>query len=248
MSWFPFLQFTLHQQKCGQRLGTDSMLLGAWTACEQSQTILDIGTGSGVLALMLAQRAQQALIDAIEPDGPSAEQAGENVASSPWPQRIHVHQARLQDWRPAGRYDLLICNPPYFDESTRAGSHARHQARHTDGLGRQELLEHAQRLLRPTGRLALVLPLRPSEAFIQRAEASSWQLRRQCRIRHSPAHPPSRLLLDLVHPAAAADRPPARLEELVIRGEDGKYSPTYLELTQSYHTPAPPKGFSRRQA
>lgn len=248
MSWFPFLRFTLQQDKCGQRLGTDSMLLGAWTACEQSQAILDIGTGSGVLALMLAQRAPQARIDAIEPDPLAAEQAGENVANSPWSARIRVHQARLQAWQPSGLYDLLICNPPYFDQATRAGSQARHQARHTDGLGRQELLEHAQRLLIPGGRLALVLPLDQGQAFIQLAAAAGWQLRRQCQIRHSSAHAPSRLLLDLSRPPALAELPPASCQELVIRSPDGKYSPAYLELTQSYHTPAPPQGFSRGRA
>lgn len=239
MSWFGFRQFVLRQAEGVHRLGTDAMLLGAWTRCEGAGQLLDVGTGTGVLALMLAQRAQRARLDAIDPEPPAVAQARANVAASPWAGRIRVHQARLQDWRPQQSYDLIVCNPPYFSETTRAHGQARQRARHTDDLSHAELLEHSLRLLGPAGRLSLVLPLAPAQKLLA---DSPLYLRRRCLVRHSARHHPSRMLLEF-------GREPAEPEvaELLLRTETGAFSAAYLQLTQIYHTPRPPADFRRGQ-
>lgn len=214
------------------------MLLGSWVQASAGP-ILDIGTGTGVLALMLAQRSGTALIEAIEPDPESVLQARANIQASPWPE-IQVIQTRLQDFTPDRAYELMICNPPYFDEPIRATGAARHEARHTDELSHQELLEHALRLLTPSGRLALVLPLRHGQALLK--NLSGLQLLRSCEVRHSLNHPAKRLLLELGRQpglTASSDL----TGELCIRDPDGSYSAAYRALTEEYHTLAPPPEF-----
>ncbi|MGV3524158.1 MAG: tRNA1(Val) (adenine(37)-N6)-methyltransferase [Candidatus Sericytochromatia bacterium] len=248
MSWFPFRQFTVHQERCAHRVGTDGMLLGAWTALPPSGWVLDVGTGTGVLALMLAQRGPALAFDALEIDPASAAQAAENVAGSPWPERIAVHTGALQDWQTHRRYALVICNPPFFDEPKRAQSPARDRARHSASLPHGELLAHSQRLLQPTGQLSVILPLQPGERLIAEALAQGWQLRRRWEVRHSSEHAPKRLLLGLAAPAA--ERPPAEACEtgtLCLRERDGSFTAAYRALTADYHSlTAPPGQHPRR--
>ena len=242
MSFFRFLRFDVHQGQCAHRVGTDAMLLGAWTRAGKGR-ILDVGTGSGVLALMLAQRSDQAEIDAIEPDRPSAAQASENVAASPWPERIRIQPCRLQDWAPDYCYDLIVCNPPYFDELTQAKGEARHLARHSASLSREALIRHAQRLLAPGGRLALVLPLAYGDELIALAGQSGLYPQRSCVVRHSPTHAPKRLLIELGKQQAASEA-----GSLAIRDLNGLYSADYRALTSVYHSLAPPLEYDRARA
>ncbi|HEY9842158.1 MAG: tRNA1(Val) (adenine(37)-N6)-methyltransferase [Candidatus Sericytochromatia bacterium] len=246
MSYFRFRLYDVHQDRCGHRVGTDAMLLGAWAGvgCKK---ILDVGTGTGVLALMLAQRAREAMIDAIDIDLQSVLQARENVAASPWPERIRIHGCALQDWE-GEAYDLIVCNPPYYTETTRALGASRHQARHTDSLQPDELLVHALRLLGPRGRLAAVLPLDQGQDMAQSATGLGFHLQRCCQVRHSPAHPPRRLLLELGREPATQPAKAEQISELAIRDGDGGYSPTYRALTEIYHSLAPPPEFQRARA
>ncbi len=242
MSFFRFCQFDIYQQDVAHRVGTDAMLLGSWTHPSEGP-ILDVGTGTGVLALMLAQRSAQyqAQIEALEPHQASAEQARANIAASPWPQ-IQVTQSRLQDYQTETRYQLIVCNPPYFDEPTRATGQARHTARHIDDLNHADLLNHTLSLLAARGRLALVLPLRHAETLIKEAQLKGLQLQRRCDVRHSVNHPVKRLLLELsLSPAIAPEQ-----TELCIRNPDGSYSADYRKLTEQYHTLAPPPDYKRQ--
>lgn len=247
MSYFPFQRFRIEQDRCAHRVGTDGMLLGAWVRLGASRSILDIGTGTGLLALMLAQASEgQPLavnIDAIEIDPASALQARENIAASPWPDRIEVHTVALADWKPAKAYDLIVCNPPFFSGPARAATAERQQARHVESLPPQELLGQALRLLQPEGRLALVLPLDSGRRLIRHAAEMGLFPSRRCLLRHSLAHAPKRLLLELWR----GPENPA-IDELAIREADGSYSAAYLALTDSFHSPKAPPGYVRNKS
>lgn len=156
---------------------TDSVLLGAWAFTGNDtapETVLDIGTGCGVLALMMAQRFPHARIDAIEIDGPSAEEARENVQASPWPYRISVIHADFKTFAFSRTYSLIVCNPPYFQQALESPHERRNRARHsnTSGLTYQQLVNGVSRILRDDGTLALILPAATKAAFLKTAMQS----------------------------------------------------------------------------
>lgn len=226
------------------KVGTDGMLLGAWAkawtqALNPADTgyILDIGTGTGILALMLAQRSPHAVIDALEIEAQAAQQAHHNVQASPWGQRIHVHHLAVQDWQPRSLYDLLVCNPPYFSQALSTGSQARNLARQTHTLDHAELLEQADRLLKPLGLLSLVLPAENGQAFEDLAQQSSFGLRRRCRVQHSHKHPVSRWLMEWQKESKAQDLSPK--EESLILKDGQAFSKAYRQLTAGYHLGSP---------
>lgn len=159
-TYFSFKQFTVYQDRCAMKVGIDGVLLGAWTSVEGALHTLDIGTGTGLIALMLAQRSNS-LIDAIEVDHQTVLQALENVERSPWAHRISVKEISLQSFSKLStqRYDLIVSNPPYFNNSLKAPCENRTKARHTDSLTHEELITHAMLLLKPTGRISIILPL-----------------------------------------------------------------------------------------
>jgi tRNA1Val (adenine37-N6)-methyltransferase len=163
---FHFKKFSVHHDRSGLKVGTDAVLLGAWVNVSGAKRVLDIGTGSGVIALMLAQRAsEETLIDAVEIEEADATQAEENVKQSPWPKKIIIHHNAIQDFNPPYKFDLIVSNPPYFSNSLLPPAAARAQARHTRSLGLDELMDHALRLLNPKGRFALILPLEEGKKF-----------------------------------------------------------------------------------
>jgi tRNA1Val (adenine37-N6)-methyltransferase len=158
--YFSFKQFTVYHDKCAMKVGIDGVLLGAWTDVENSNAILDIGTGTGLIALMLAQRGN-GTVEAIDIDPNAVLQAKENITNSPWADRIHVHETSLQQFaeNSTKRYDLIVSNPPYFVNSTKAPAENRSAARHTDTLSHEELIRNARILLKRTGRISIILPV-----------------------------------------------------------------------------------------
>lgn len=172
--YFRFKQFTVNQDKCAFKVGTDGVLLGASADISGVKTILDAGTGTGLIALMLAQRCD-AEITAIEPDRDSFEQACSNVANSPWAERINVINARLQDFEPAtGRFDLIVSNPPFFSDSLKNPDPGKAAARHNILLNNKDLLSGATRLMSEGGRLQVIMPY--AEGNILIAEAQEYGL------------------------------------------------------------------------
>ncbi|MDX2256920.1 MAG: methyltransferase [Pseudanabaenaceae cyanobacterium bins.39] len=168
---FDFKQFSVQQDRCAMKVGTDGILLGAWTEVEDCKQILDIGTGTGLIALMVAQRAPLAKIDAVEMDQDACNQAQENIERSPWCDRISVYSDRIQNFAQncSQQYDLIICNPPYFVNSAPSPQRSRHIARHSDQLSQIELLEIALLLLKPQGKLSLIYPYNLAFKLIQQS-------------------------------------------------------------------------------
>lgn len=177
---FRFKKFSVAHDRCAMKVGTDAVLLGAWVKVTDAQTILDVGTGSGVIALMLAQRTgETTLVDALEVEKEDAEQAKENFDTSPWASRLRVIQKTLQQFNPDSLYDLIVSNPPYFSNSLLPPSADRTRTRHTHHLTFEELIQHSIRLLKPNGRLAVVLPYQEGLNFKQIAHDLGLHLHRQ---------------------------------------------------------------------
>ncbi len=153
---FRFKQFTVSNDRAAMRVGTDGVLLGAWTAVEGASRVLDVGTGTGVVALMIAQRARTALIEAIDIDADAVGEASDNFARSPWSDRLSASQCAFQHYR-GGPFDLIVCNPPYYNGHAVTGE-ARAHARHSASLTLENLIVGSRQLLSPCGSLALVLP------------------------------------------------------------------------------------------
>jgi tRNA1Val (adenine37-N6)-methyltransferase len=181
---FVFKQFTIHQQKCAHKVGTDAVLLGSWAKVEKARNILDIGTGTGVIALMMAQKSQ-AHIDAIDMEQRSYEQALENAAHSPWADRIKVHLSSLQDFSKTAekKYNVIISNPPYFVDSYKAPDEERSHARHNDTLPFKDLVEGVKNLLLPDGKFYIILPTKEALDFKTMAEKKGLHLVKRLRVK-----------------------------------------------------------------
>ena len=158
--YFNFKQFSINQDKCAMKVNTDGVLLGAWCTTENTNNILDIGTGTGLIALMLAQKSEAEIV-AIEIDENAAIQAQENVSQSKWYNRIKVIHESFQEFSESSneKFDLIVSNPPYFVDSLKAPTATRNMARHTDNLSHKDLFRHSANLLAKNGRLCLILPI-----------------------------------------------------------------------------------------
>ncbi len=160
---FQFKQFTVHQDRCAMKVGTDGVLLGAWTSLDHSpENILDIGSGTGIIALMLAQRSEAFQIDALEIEENAYEQAVENFEASDWGDRLFCYHAGfdefVEEMQDEEKYDLIISNPPFFSEDYKSGNDHRDQARFADALPLPELIEGASLLLSENGHFDLIIP------------------------------------------------------------------------------------------
>jgi tRNA1Val (adenine37-N6)-methyltransferase len=230
---FRFKQFTVHQEHAAFKVTTDSVLLGAWAAIEGAATILDIGTGTGLLALMAAQRSDANIV-AIEPDRNSFMQAGINITVSRWHDRITLLNTSIQDYVPVGSllFDAIITNPPYFVDSLVNPDEGRARTRHAVTMTYTDLLEAARRLLAPAGILHLVLPVVEAGRFVELAQNYNLHLMKRMLARPIPGVPPSRVLMSLQRGS------PERTEESEIVIEEGGrhlYSDEYVSLTNDFY-------------
>lgn len=232
-STFVFKQFKINQDRCGMKVGTDAVLLGSWTDTDEAETILDIGTGTGIIALMLAQRSN-ALIDAIDVEESACSQAVENVEASPWSKRIKIQHIALQAFAIAhkNKYDLIVSNPPYFIDSSKAEGIERSISRHTDLLPFDELASGVVKLLKPAGKFCVILPVKEGNIFRAIMEKQGLHLTRLLRIKGSEDKPTiKRLLMQFEF----VKKP---LSESTISIEKKKrhhYTEHYKILTQDYY-------------
>lgn len=224
---FRFKRFSVVNRLAAMKVGTDGVLLGAWTDITGAGLILDAGTGSGLIALMLAQRAPHALIDAIDIVDDAVAEAAANIAASPWADRITACRADLLAYRPETRYDLIVSNPPFFNTTLRSPDDARALARHGDGLSFESLIAAAPPLLAADGRLAFISPADREDDIVCAAAMARMHVTRLTRVYTRLRAPsPTRLLWQL-------DMRPAPLVTASLRVGDSCYQaltgPFYLD-------------------
>lgn len=229
---FVFKQFKILQDKCAMKVGTDAVLLGSWVNCPNAKTILDIGTGTGIIALMLAQKIG-GKIDAIDIDENAYLQASENVGDSKWKDRIQVFHTSLQDFANVTnhKYDLIVSNPPYFVDSSKANEISRTSARHTDHLPYKELLEGVLKLLGASGKFYVILPTKESEQFCAMAAEQKLFLTKLTRVVTRTDKPEKRLLMRFEFTAKTFSEDSLIIEE----DERHSYTAAYKELTKEYY-------------
>ena len=230
-SYFRFKQFTINHGKCPFKVGTDGVLLGASTDVTGNERILDIGTGTGLIALMLAQRCNASVV-AIEPDHDSFEQAAENVRQSKWAGRINVENSRLQDYVPNDlKFDLIVSNPPYFIDSLKNPDPARSAARHNDGLDHEDLLKGASRLLDKDGLFQVIMPWEEGNLFIAEAQEFGFYCSSILKIRPTITSEVRRLILGFTRKKSK----PVERFLTIEKGKRHDYTEEYINLTKDFY-------------
>jgi tRNA1Val (adenine37-N6)-methyltransferase len=196
--FFQFKQFCIYHDRCAMKVGSDGVLLGAWVNTVDATRILDVGTGSGLIALMMAQRSL-ATIHAIDIDKDAVLQAQINCNASPWTERLTVFQTDFTQYaiNKGLTYDLIVSNPPFFNNSLKNPNALRTLARHTDTLPHADLIDNSMRLLSDVGRIAIILPVSEGLACADYATSKGLFLSRKTWVMPKPDMPPKRLLLEL---------------------------------------------------
>ena len=230
--WFQFKQFRIIQEKAAMKVGTDAVLLGAWTDLLGTHKILDIGTGTGIIALMISQRSG-AKITAIEIEKNAAGEAAENVRNSPWPKKISVENISFQEFAEVNqnKYDCIVSNPPFFGNNLKSADKYLAMARHNDLLPLTDLAQGTSKLLSENGKLSLIFPVETALKFSELATKYNLHLVRLTEVSHTPLSGAHRHLLEF-----SKKQHPLKRDILYIKTEDGlDYSPAYKSLTRDFY-------------
>jgi len=230
-NYFQFKQFRIEQVNSAMKVGVDSVLLGAWTDVSNAHKILDVGTGTGLIALMLTQRSQAKII-AVEIEENAAKEATKNVAESIWNDRIDVNHISFQQFleRNTEKFDLIVSNPPYFGNSHKAASYERTLARHNDNLTLKELIQGVTKILNPTGTLALIIPVMEIRGLQNLLFENRLFFRRWTEIKPKPSKPANRVLLQI------GKTPTEQYSSaLTIYNNDNSFTEAYKELTRDFY-------------
>lgn len=233
MKPFEFKQFTINQDRCAMKIGTDAVLLGAWTSLDaHPNSILDIGAGTGVLALMLAQRSNAELIDAIEIDDAAYEQCVDNFETSPWGDRLFCYHAALDEFVAEidEQYDLIISNPPFHSDTFKSDNAQRDLARFVDALPFDQLIESVSKLLSQEGTFSVIIPFSEENKFIERAAKNHLFLNQHLRVKGSPQSEIKRSLLQFSFQETSVTP-----NELIIETTRHQYTKEYMALTQDFY-------------
>lgn len=226
---FYFKQFVVRQDRCAMKVGTDGVLLGSWA--EGGTSVLDVGTGTGLIALMLAQRFPCSRIDALEIDEDAALQAKENVAASKYAAQISVLTGALQTFRPLHAYDAIVCNPPFFINSLQSPDSRRAVARNAESLTTANLMEFARNYLTPEGTLSIVIPADLVSNVIGEASLEGLILTRRLLLKTTPRKPFKRALLAF---SPTRNHDPELSEHNLLK-PDGSRSTWYEDLTKDFY-------------
>lgn len=230
---FHFKKFSIDDSASAMKIGTDSVLLGAWTQCINETRILDIGSGAGILTLMLAQRNEGVTVDAVEIDTLAATQASENAVLSPWSEQIQIYCKSIQDFSAecSHRYSLIISNPPFFINSLKATGKQRNLARHTDSLPVTDLLRITSQLLTINGKASFIFPASTYEFWIREATNNGLYPFKTMRVKSLPTMDPHRVMVLFMKENA----PDFNTQEMNIYSSRSLYSDQYRELTRDFY-------------
>ncbi|MEI6141996.1 MAG: methyltransferase [Mariniphaga sp.] len=230
-NWFQFKQFRIEQRRAAMKVGTDGVLLGAWTPIEDSHTILDVGTGTGLVALMLAQRSKS-VIDALEIDQLASDEARFNFKQSVWYDRLHCIQGDFNIFAKDSTtsYDLIVSNPPFFVNSLKTKDPSLSIARHSETLTFEQLITGAKLRLVPSGCLCVIIPLQSCPEFKETSRISGFYLRKQTTVIPKIGKPAKRALL-----AFSLQKCYPIVDELIILDSNGLYTDQFKSLTASFY-------------
>lgn len=230
--YFKFKQFTIHQSGCAMKVGTDGVLLGAWAAVSDGKA-LDMGCGSGLIALMLAQRSKAEVLG-IDIEAGAAIQARENVAKSPWKDRVAIEKISIQDFVALAKpkqFDTIVCNPPFFENSKEAPEYERTLARHAVRLNWKDLIHALEYLLTVDGVFSLIIPFDQARSFTEQAVKSGLFASRICHVVPRPGKNPKRCLLEF----QKKEVPLVEDELFVELDKRHQYSERYKKLTKDFY-------------
>ncbi len=233
MKPFKFKQFTVEQDRCAMKIGTDGVLLGAWVPIDDTvNSILDIGTGTGVIALMAAQRSNAEIVDALEIDTEAYEQAVDNFETSPWGDRLFCYHASFQEFFEEidDQYDMLISNPPFYAEDYKSKDAKRDMARFEDALPFEHLLVGASRLLSDKGQLAMIIPYKEEQRVIDIAQQVGLFPKKITRVKGAPIADIKRTMLLFGYNTSSID-----VDELIIENTRHQYTQEYIDLTKDFY-------------
>lgn len=236
MEPFQFKEFKVQQEKSAMKIGTDAVLLGAWcTVDNYIDSILDVGAGTGVIALMLAQRTDAMTIDAVEIDKNAYEECVDNFEQSPWGDRLFCYYASFQEFveeiqEEEETFDLIVSNPPFYTDTYQTNDEARNKARFTTSLSFENLLSGVVSILSPKGKFATIIPYKSYDDFIAIASQQGLQLNRLCKVQGNATSEITRCLLEFSFEASEL-----QTEHLVIEKERHQYTEAYTALTKDFY-------------
>jgi len=228
MSVFKFKQFSIIQEKSAMKVGTDGVLLGSWVSCKQANTILDIGCGTGLISLMLVQRNLNSNIIGIEIDAIASQEAQLNVSNSDWQERIKIEHTSLQDFKPQTQFDLIVSNPPFFDENK--AQDRRTTARHTNSLSFEELIGNAANLLSEKGIFSVIMPKDTEVEFCNIAVTHNLYCNRVCNVKGNETSVVKRVMMEFSFIKSIA-----LIEHLAIERSRHNYTCKYIQLCKDFY-------------
>lgn len=232
--YFRFREFTVCQFKSAMKVCTDACLFGAWVAEQADEgikNILDIGSGTGVLTLMVTQKIP-AEADAVEIEEGAYEQSRDNFKMAPWSGRLHIHHIPVQEYRPSTKYNLILSNPPFYKDQLESPEETRNLAMHGGSLSLEDLISKVAELITADGKFAVLLPPSRTAQFEELAAKFGLAIHNKCGVRQTPSHSVFRYMYLLKADAANAK---GLIDEIIIRKDDGTYSDRFYELLKDYY-------------
>ena len=233
---FQFKEFTIHQDKTSMKVGTDAVLLGAWISLKNfPDKILDIGSGTGIISLMLAQRSDAQTIDAVEIEENAYEQTVENFEQSDWADRLYCYHCSFQEFADEmaleeEKYDLIVSNPPFYNDDYETENVSRNKARFTSALSFEELLNGVSKILELEGNFSVIIPFKEEENFIDIANKNGLYLNDVCRVQGNPTSELKRSLLSF-----SFHKSNLKESNLTIETDRHKYTDEYINLTKEFY-------------
>ncbi|MFL2589345.1 MAG: tRNA1(Val) (adenine(37)-N6)-methyltransferase [Parvicellaceae bacterium] len=230
---FNFKKFSIHQNNAAMKIGTDGILIGAWVNVSNKFKALDIGSGTGIISLMLCQRNLNLELDSVELSPDAIMDAKINIENCDWKKRIKLFHQDLKDFHPDSSYDLIVSNPPYFKESLQPNNSERSKARHQNDLKLEDILKFSKQHLTKDGSLNIILPIEQKSEAIEFAKKYGFSSVRECAVYPKPNKSPHRILIEF----SRSENKQMIKESLVIE-EAGRhnYSEDYKKLTREFYT------------